>query len=87
MEIINVSSRGQIVIPEEVRIHLKIKQGTKLVLMEKDGTIILKKEEEVVKHLEEDERKEAIGWMLLTEGALKKVWDNQKDEKVWKRYL
>ncbi len=87
MEIINVSSRGQIVIPEEVRIHLKIKQGTKLVLLEKNGTIILKKEEEVVKHLEEDERKEAIGWMLLTEGALKKVWDNQKDKKVWKRYL
>ncbi len=87
MDIINVSSRGQIVIPEVVRTRLKIKHGTKLVLLEKDGAIILKKEEEVVKHLEEDERKETIGWMLLAEDALKKVWDNPKDEKVWKKYL
>ncbi len=87
MEIISVSSRGQIVIPEEVRDHMKIKKGTKLILLEKDGTIILKREEEIVKHLEEDERKETIGWMLLAEQSLKKVWDNPKDEEVWKRYL
>ena len=87
MEIISVSSRGQIVIPEEVRNHLKIKQGTKLVLLERDSTLILKKEEEVAKHLEEDERKETIGWMMLAEQSLRKIWDNPKDEAAWKRYL
>lgn len=87
MEIVNVSSKGQIVIPEKVRKKLGIKTGSKLVLLDKEGTLLLKREEEVVKHIEEGERKETIGWMILAEKSLEKVWDNPKDEKNWKRYL
>jgi len=87
IELISVSSRGQVVIPEKVRKHLGIKAGSKLVLLERDGTILLKKEEEVAKHLEEDERKEQIGWMMLAEQSLRKIWDNPKDDAVWKKYL
>lgn len=87
LELIHVSSRGQIVIPEKVREHLHLKAGSKLVLLEKGGTIILKKEEEVEKHLSEDDRQEEIGWMLLGQKSMEELWDNPKDEEVWKRYL
>lgn len=30
---------------------------------------------------------EEKGWNLLAEESLKEVWDNEKDEKVWQKYL
>ncbi len=87
MEIISVSSKGQIVIPERVRKNLNIKQGSKLILFEKEGTILIKKEAQIAKMLEENEKKEAAGWISLAERSLKEAWDNPKDEKNWKRYL
>lgn len=33
-----------------------------------------------------DERKESIGWMILGEESLKKLWDNPYD-KMWDTYL
>ena len=32
-------------------------------------------------------RKEKIGWMILAEKSLKKIWDNKKDDKIWNKYL
>ena len=32
-------------------------------------------------------RKEKIGWMLLAEKSLNKIWDNKKDEEIWSKYL
>ncbi len=87
MEIINVSSKGQIVIPENVRKHLNIKTGVKLVLFEKENFIVLKKEEDVSRQLEEYDRMEARGWLALAEKSLKKVWDNKKDDETWGKYL
>lgn len=87
MEIISVSSKGQIVIPERIRKYLKINAGTKLVLIEREGTLMLKKEEQVAKYIEEGERKEEFGWMILAEKGLKEIWNNSRDDKVWKKYL
>ena len=87
IEIINVSSRGQIVIPEEFRRSLGIKKGSRLVLMEKEGGLIIKKEQELVKHLQESTRQEDMGWLALAEQSLRDVWDNEKDEHVWGKYL
>lgn len=87
IETINVSSKGQIVIPEKVRKQLNIKTGSKLFLIQKGETLILKKEEEIAKHLDEEEQKERFGWMFLAEQSLKKIWDNPKDDAVWKKYL
>lgn len=59
MEIIKTSSRGQIVIPEEIRKRHKIKEGTKLVLFEDGDRLILEKEvnvEEVIKGTEDQIR-------------------------------
>ena len=87
VELIHVSSKGQIVIPEKTRKRLGIKPGSKLFLIEKDGTLILRKEEEINKILEANEDKETIGWIAIAEQSLREVWDNPKDEKIWKKYL
>lgn len=41
-EIITVSSKGQVVLPSELRSRLNIDKGRKLVLVEKNGVIIMK---------------------------------------------
>lgn len=32
-------------------------------------------------------RKEKIGWMILAEKSMNKLWDNKKDEETWSKYL
>ena len=86
LDVITVSSRGQMVIPEKIRSQLGIIPGTKLVVFEKDGDIILKKEELVARRLLMDEKLETLGWLALAEKSLKEVWDNDKDE-AWQKYL
>ena len=87
MEIITTSSRGQLVIPESVRKRHNIKEGTKLILFEEGDRLILEKEEKVTKMLERKREKEDKGWDILIEESLKEVWDNEKDEKTWNKYL
>ena len=36
---------------------------------------------------EEFQQKERIGWLSLAEQSLLSLWDNEKDEEVWKEYL
>lgn len=87
IEIVNVSSRGQIVIPQRMRKSLGIKHGAKLVAIEKNGVLMLKNESDVVKKLEKSGNKEESGWLALAEQSLKEIWDNKKDEEAWGRYL
>lgn len=35
----------------------------------------------------EKNRKEKIGWLILAEKSMKKIWDNKKDDEVWRKYL
>ena len=39
----------------------------------------------IIEKLERN-RKEKIGWMILAERSMKKLWDNKKDE-IWNKYL
>lgn len=32
-------------------------------------------------------KKEKIGWMILAEKSMNKLWDNKKDDEVWGKYL
>ena len=32
-------------------------------------------------------KKEKIGWMIVAEKLLYKIWDNKKDDEVWSKYL
>ena len=86
METVTLSSRGQLVIPERIRNEFHMSAGTRLVLIEKGKQIILEKEKDFLEQLQESE-KEKIGWLLLAEQNLKKLWDNPKDDEVWSKYL
>ncbi|HMK94047.1 MAG TPA: AbrB/MazE/SpoVT family DNA-binding domain-containing protein [Candidatus Limnocylindrales bacterium] len=46
-DIVKVSSKGQIVIPKEVRKKLGVKSGEKLVVLTRDGDILLRKVKEL----------------------------------------
>jgi AbrB family looped-hinge helix DNA binding protein len=85
---IKVSSRGQVVIPEDTRDNLNIKEGTRLVMIERDNKIILEKEQEFVEKLKYDERvKEKAGWLMVAEKSMAKLWNNAKDDEIWSKYL
>ena len=32
-------------------------------------------------------KKESYGWLALAEKSLAKIWDNEKDDQVWSKYL
>ncbi len=87
MEIVTTSSRGQIVIPETVRKRHKIKEGTRLVLFEQGDKIIIEKEDKINIYLKRSLDLEEKGWSVLAEASLREVWDNEKDDKAWKKYL
>lgn len=70
-ELVAVGEKGQIVIPKKIRDDLKIAKGMKLVVVEEKGKIILKPIKLTESHL----------MMLLSEPALKKVWNNKYDER------
>lgn len=88
LETVKVSSKGQIVIPEGTRTRFHIKEGTKLILVEKQNKLVLEKEEDFFKEIEEIEaEREKFGWLLVAEKSMAKIWDNPKDEEEWKKYL
>ncbi len=35
----------------------------------------------------EKNRKEKIGWLVIAEKSLKKIWDNRKDDEIWSKYV
>ncbi|MCF7798286.1 AbrB/MazE/SpoVT family DNA-binding domain-containing protein [Candidatus Woesearchaeota archaeon] len=88
LETVKLSSKGQIVIPERIRKKLGLKEGDNLILREEGGRFSLEQEESFMRHLEQFEKqRERMGWLMLAEENLKKLWDNPIDEKEWGRYL
>ena len=87
IDVINVSSRGQIVIPEKIRNSMGIKEGSKLIVIERNDELVLKKESDILRQLETSDKKEESGWLALAEHSLNKIWDNKKDDEAWSRYL
>jgi Arc/MetJ-type ribon-helix-helix transcriptional regulator len=35
----------------------------------------------------ERNKKEKIGWLILAERSMQEMWDNEKDDKVWEKYI
>lgn len=88
IETVRVSSKGQIVIPEIVRKKFDIREGTKLVLIQKGKKLVFEKEKDFILEIKKAEHaKEKMGWLHLAERSMKKVWDNPENEEVWSRYL
>lgn len=74
---VKVGKRGQLVIPEDIREDWGIEDATTLVLIERIGEIVLKKESEVLKTLESEDK----FWETLSKTSMEKSWD--KEDEVW----
>jgi AbrB family looped-hinge helix DNA binding protein len=78
MAIVKMSEKGQIAIPKEIRESMKLDKGDELVVLQKNGTIMLEKSEKVAEELEDDF--EDVRRMGME--SLRDVWDNKEDE-IW----
>ena len=88
IETVKVSSKGQIVIPEDIRKSLNIREGTKLVMIENGNKIVIELEKDFINNLDKlNLDKDKLGWLLLAEKGLAKIWDNPKDDETWGKYL
>ena len=74
-----VNERGQIVIPEEVRKDFEISKGSTLVLIERNNELLLKKESDVLKKMDEDDE----FWKRLSVKSMGKMWN--KEDTVWEK--
>jgi AbrB family looped-hinge helix DNA binding protein len=74
INITTISSKGQVVIPQEMRKHLK--EGDKLVVMKNKDQIILKKVEDFSKNVEEDlefAKRTEDAWKSYERGEFKQM--------------
>ena len=78
MHVVRVSSKGQIVIPKEVRARHRLGRGTDLVLLESGDALVLRKKADVEGILNE----EFAPLLRTTEDALRESWDNSENH-VW----
>ncbi|MBU0756918.1 MAG: AbrB/MazE/SpoVT family DNA-binding domain-containing protein [Nanoarchaeota archaeon] len=87
IEIVNVSSKGQIVIPERVRKKHKIEKGDRLIIIDTGDNIYLKKEKEIENKMIEYAKMDSdvYSGMLIAEKSLAKDWNSKEDE-IWDKY-
>ncbi len=74
MEITKISSKGQVVLPREIREELHLKEGTILVALKKDDLVVLKKIESPI--LKEDLETLSLveeAWEDIDKGRFKKM--------------
>lgn len=86
ISITKISSKGQVVIPQEMRENLR--EGEKLVVIKNDGQIILKKMEDFDKNLEEDlefARRTEEAWKRFDKGEFISMGEEEflKELKKW----
>ena len=80
MHVVRVSSKGQIVIPKEVRVRHRLGRGTDLVHLESGDALVLRKRADVEGILTD----EFAPLLRVTEDALRDLWDNSENH-VWDR--
>ncbi|MEM2786083.1 MAG: AbrB/MazE/SpoVT family DNA-binding domain-containing protein [Candidatus Nitrosotenuis sp.] len=78
LKTVNVSAKGQIAIPVDVRRMLGIKKGDRLLLTAAHKKILIAKSDDLAKQIEDD-----ISYLTkISELTAKKLWDNKSD-KIW----
>ena len=80
MHVVKVSSKGQIVIPKEVRTRHRLGRDTDLVLLESGEALVLRKKADVEGILND----EFAPLLRATEDALRDLWEDAEDD-VWDR--
>ena len=76
VEIITVSKKGQVVLPKKVREKMGVSQGSKLLLIEKEGRATLSKLDTLLK--------DKSFTLLASEKSLAKDWLSKEEEEAWK---
>lgn len=88
MEIVKLTSKGQLVIPQEIREELKLHEGDRILLFRENGTMVLRPLKLVSKEVEEEmiEMKLAAqGWKEIEEGKYKEYKNvDEFLESLWK---
>ena len=72
INIIKVTDKGQISLPIQLRNSLNIEQGDKLIIMQNDNSLILRKLK----------REDFSDLLKHSEKVAKKLWDNKEDD-IW----
>lgn len=72
INIIKVTDKGQISLPIQLRNSLNIEQGDKLIIMQNDNFLILRKLK----------REDFSDLLKHSEKVAKKLWDNKEDD-IW----
>jgi len=78
VHVVRVSSKGQIVIPKEVRKRHRIGRDTDLVLLESGDALVLRKKADVEGILKD----EFAPLLRASEEALRDLWETSEDD-VW----
>lgn len=78
MHIVKVSSKGQIVIPKEVRKRHRLGRDTDLLLVESGDALVLRKKADVERLLKD----EFALLLRASQETFKDLWDNAEDD-VW----
>ena len=81
LKTVNVSEKGQIAIPREIRILLGIKKGDRLVLTAKNEKLLIQKATSMTKQMEDD----FDPLTKISERTAKKLWDSKYDE-IWNNF-
>src|SRR2546428_11220156 len=76
MHVVKVSSKGQIVIPKEVRTRHRLGRDTDLVLLESGDALVLRKKADVEGILND----EFAPLLRATQDALRGLWENPEDD-------
>ena len=82
LKTVNVSEKGQIVIPKEIQELLGIQKGDSLVITAKNKKILIQKTTNIEKRIEDD----FDDLLRYSESSLGEIWNNKKED-VWEKYL
>ncbi|MEM3143148.1 MAG: AbrB/MazE/SpoVT family DNA-binding domain-containing protein [Candidatus Nitrosotenuis sp.] len=81
LKTVNVSAKGQIAIPAEIRKMLGIKKGDRLLLTAARKKILIEKSNETARRIDDE-----LSYLTkISEKTAKKMWDNEKDS-IWDKF-
>ena len=78
MHVVKLSSKGQIVIPKDVRRRHKLDRNTDLLLQEEGDVLVLRKKSDVDRVLKD----QFYPLLRASERSLAELWDNPEDD-LW----
>lgn len=89
IEIVRMTSKGQLVIPQEIRQELRLQEGDRLMLFKENGTVVLRPVKLMSKNMDDELRELKLaeaGWANIEAGRYTKynsTEDFLKDLAKW----